>query len=356
MIDVAIIGAGPAGSAAALSLAAHAPHLTVAILDAGSLRTRKPGEILPAAAAPILRTLDAWDAFQAAGFLADPVIASAWGGAELIETHSLYSARGAGWRLDRTRFDRLLAGVARAHGAQLQLNWRVRTLTGEPGDWRLTAADGRTLTARAIILATGRSPRLPAQLAAARPSRDRLVGAVRFCRAGDDPRTLIETFEHGWWYSAPVASGLRAVACMTDADQVRALGLASPTAWRRAATPAIAAAVSRLGPLRVWPAGGSRLTPAAGPGWAAAGDAAVSFDPLSSQGITQALRGGAFAGFAAADMLAGDAAGAVRRLEAHVTATWAAYSQTHADTYAREDRWPGSPFWLRRRGRALAVA
>jgi flavin-dependent dehydrogenase len=354
-MDVAIIGAGPAGSAAALSLAAHAPHLTVAILEAGTLRARKPGEILPAAAAPMLRTLGLWQVFQAADFPDDPLIASGWGGAELVETHSLYSARGAGWRLDRARFDRLLAGAARERGANLALNWRVRTLSGESGDWRLTATDSRVVKARAVIFATGRSPRLTGQFAT-RQGHDRLVGAVRFCRGGDDPRTLVEAFEHGWWYSAPVGPGLRAVACMTDAAQVRALDLAAPTGWRRALTPAIAAATTRLGPIRIWPAGGARLTPAAGPGWAAAGDAAVSFDPLSSQGITQALRGGAFAGFAAADMLAGDVAGAARRLEAYVSATFAAYSQTHAEVYARETRWAGRPFWLRRQGRALAVA
>jgi flavin-dependent dehydrogenase len=351
-VDVAVVGAGPAGCAAALALANHAPHLSVAILEATRLTTRKPGEILPAAAGPMLRTLRLWPAFQAANFPPDPVIASAWGGAELIETHSLYSARGAGWRLDRTRFDRLLVCIAREHGAEVRLNWRVRTLNGQPGDWRLTAADGRIVNARALILATGRASRLTAQLGARRQSSDRLVGAVRFCRANDDPRTLIEAFEHGWWYAAPVAPGLRAVTCMIDADQVRALGLASPAAWRRILSPAFAA--DRLGPLKVFPAGGGRLTPIAGAGWAAAGDAAASFDPLSSQGITQALRGGAFAGFAAADMLAGDEAGAARRLEAHIAATWAAYGSAHARIFGREGRWPQSAFWARRQAKVAA--
>jgi flavin-dependent dehydrogenase len=147
---------------------------------------------------------------------------------------------------------------------------------------------------------------------------------------------------------------------MTDADRVRHLDLARPSGWRsvlaEAPTVAAAMAAGRLGPLRIWPAGGARLSPAAGPGWAAAGDAALSFDPLSSQGILQALRGGAFAGFACADMLAGDSAGAVRRLQSHVAATAAAYTGTHAETYGREDRWPKSPFWARRQAILAAVA
>lgn len=350
-MDIAIIGAGPAGSAAALALRRHAPHLSVALLDAGGLTARKPGEILPAAAAPMLRTLGVWDRFAAARFLPDPVIASAWGGEAFVDSHSLYSARGPGWRLDRRQFDALLA---RASGARLLTRWRVLRIEGGQGDWRLIAADRRTLSARAIVLATGRSPRLAAQLGAKRLTEDRLVGAVRFCRGGSDPRTLIEAREHGWWYAAHIAPGLRAIACMTEGAEVKALDLTRPTGWRRAAPEAFQA--ERLGPLRVFPAGGGRLDRVAGPGWAAAGDAAVSFDPLSSQGITQALRGGAFAGYAVADMLAGDTARAVQRLEAHRTATWAAYAAAHAEVYGREGRWPESPFWLGRRARALAAA
>lgn len=348
--DIAIIGAGPAGSATALALGKHAPHLSVALLDAGGLTTRKPGEILPAAAAPMLRTLGVWDQFAAMNFPADPVIASAWGGAEFADNHSLYSARGSGWRLDRRRFDRLLAG---ASGARLLTRWRALKIAGGAGDWRLTAADGRTLSARAIVLATGRSPRLAAQLGARRLTEDRLVGAVRFCRGGADPRTLIEAREHGWWYAAPIAPGLRAIACMTEGAEVKAQNLARPNGWRRAAPEAFQA--ERLGPLRVFPAGGGRLDRVAGPGWAAAGDAAVSFDPLSSQGIAQALRGGAFAGYAVADMLAGDSQ-AASRLNAHAAAVWAGYAQAHARTYSREGRWGSSSFWARRRVARLAAA
>jgi flavin-dependent dehydrogenase len=42
-------------------------------------------------------------------------------------------------------------------------------------------------------------------------------------------------------------------------------------------------------------AGGARLEPLHGNGWLACGDAALSFDPLSSQGLLTALYSGKFA-------------------------------------------------------------
>ena len=43
-----------------------------------------------------------------------------------------------------------------------------------------------------------------------------------------------------------------------------------------------------------------------GRGWLATGDAAAAFDPISSQGLFNALSGGFLAGQAAADVMSGD--------------------------------------------------
>jgi len=87
----------------------------------------------------------------------------------------------------------------------------------------------------------------------------------------------------------------------------------------------------------------AHLDRVAGPGWLATGDAAASFDPLSSQGIVTALVLGRGAGEAAT--MQGEPyayAGAVERVVAEHLAERLAY-------YALEDRFSTTPFWARRR-------
>ncbi|HEV2888119.1 MAG TPA: hypothetical protein VGX49_14500, partial [Jatrophihabitans sp.] len=81
-----------------------------------------------------------------------------------------------------------------------------------------------------------------------------------------------------------------------------------------------------------------------------AGDAALSFDPLSSQGLLTALFTGRAAAQAIAATLAGSdqaIAGYVRRLDAirH------AYRSNLALYYGFERRWAAEPFWARRHDR-----
>lgn len=70
--DFVVIGGGPAGAAAALTLRRHVPGRRVALFDAGRPDRAKPGEILPAVAQGLLRQLGVWAPFVAAGLLGCP--------------------------------------------------------------------------------------------------------------------------------------------------------------------------------------------------------------------------------------------------------------------------------------------
>jgi flavin-dependent dehydrogenase len=91
-----------------------------------------------------------------------------------------------------------------------------------------------------------------------------------------------------------------------------------------------------------------RIERVAGTGSTAAGDAATSFDPLSSHRLTHALETGRLAGLAACAALAG---------EDEPLAAYGRHLSRHADEsevlrnsyYETEARWPESPFWARRR-------
>ena len=91
----------------------------------------------------------------------------------------------------------------------------------------------------------------------------------------------------------------------------------------------------------------ARLAPCCGEGWLAAGDAAVSFDPLSSQGLFNALYTGLAAAEAADRHLSG-AADALTDYERAIADIWSAYRAQLVHWYGAETRWADRPFWRRR--------
>jgi flavin-dependent dehydrogenase len=352
--DIAIIGAGPAGSAAALTLRRHAPGLRLALIEAGDHSAARPGEVLPAVARGLLEQLGVMPAFEAAGFVAGRALASAWGQPDLDERHSIFSAQGSGWHLDRARFDRLLAEAAQAAGAGLRTGSAVRSAEPLGEEWRLHLADGATVDARALVWATGRRWRLARPLGARLTVHEDLAAHTRFYRcAPGDCRTVIEACGHGWWYSTDLPGGRRVVACLTDPATGEGLALRTAKGWGQAleGTRHIAALVAdgvETG-AGVHAAGTATLDPGAGRRWVAAGDTLFAADPLSSRGIVHALRSGVLAAYAAADTLDGREAEAQRRLEMIHARGFADYVAALAGHYAVAARRFDTPFWAARK-------
>jgi len=94
-------------------------------------------------------------------------------------------------------------------------------------------------------------------------------------------------------------------------------------------------------------ASSGRLDQCTGANWLAVGDAAVSFDPLSSQGIANALYTGMRAGQSISATLNGKA-GALEAYAAHLGEIYQAYLQNRRYFYTLETRWTDYPFWQRR--------
>src|SRR6185369_6589717 len=169
-----------------------------------------------------------------------------------------------------------------------------------------------------------------------------------------DTRTMVESAPDGWWYTALLPCGRRVVAWLTDADLADRTALLSPGGFaaRLLESPHVGARLACFGyELQGRPrgsgAGSARLDRFAGDGWLAVGDAALSFDPLSSQGMLNALYTGLRGGQALAAALAGDRAGIAgyaHRLEA----VYGTYLRNRLASYAAEARWAGHPFWRRR--------
>ncbi len=355
--DVAIVGGGPGGSATALSLRAHAPSLTVVLIEASRYETLRIGETLPPPARPILEHLGVWDAFKSQRHREVHGTTAAWGSAALLDNDFFYMPANTGWQLDRSAFDAMLASQAESRGTTMILGTRIREAERAGDEWRLTLSTGRTRTAvaaRFIVDATGGTASLARRCGARFVDADFLVGIAGFfeCRNGD-PRTLVEAFEDGWWYTAGLPDGRRLIACMTDSDLARRMRLHEAAEWRRklAAMPNVGAMARRSEPCSavvVRSASSRRLEPVAGDHWLAIGDSASRFDPLSSQGIVKALRSGIFASYAIGDLLTrGDESGLLR-YRRYVRDEFKSYCEVRAKYYREEQRWPSSEFWLRR--------
>ncbi|MBI2223050.1 MAG: NAD(P)/FAD-dependent oxidoreductase [Acidobacteria bacterium] len=150
MLDVFVVGGGPAGLVAArdLARAGHRvrlceehPAVGVPVHCTGLLGADVFGELdLPRAS--ILRTL------QAARFHAST------GRSVLVESDRIRATV-----VDRASFDAALAGEAAAAGVRIDTGVRVTSISHAVGGVRATAADGRTVAARACVLACGASYR-----------------------------------------------------------------------------------------------------------------------------------------------------------------------------------------------------
>jgi flavin-dependent dehydrogenase len=359
--DVAIVGGGPAGAAAALTLARLG--VTVALLDAG--RRHPPlGETLPPAVRPVLDRLGLRATVDAEGYLPSVGSWSAWGGAEPWGHDFMFSRFGHGWHLDRRRFDALLREAARSAGALLAGNASVTASTPiAGGGFRLHLADGGEITARIVLDASGRGASFARQRGVKRRALDRMVAiaghVVRRADAEAEPAaTLVEATAEGWWYSAPLPQDRLVAVFMTDADIARTAG-ASAESWldRLAAAPHTGARALRYGaglagPPLIVPAASGRLERLGETDWLAIGDAAATQDPLSSEGILVAMESGLEGAAASARVLRGDrealAAAAARR-----ETGWLGYLGQRDHYYDMERRWLDAPFWQRRGRREL---
>jgi flavin-dependent dehydrogenase len=357
MWDAIVAGAGPAGAMAALILS-RAGHRTLLTDRIGSDRFRI-GETLPEAAGRLLRSIGLPAPETDGPHAAVGGVFLSWNSDELIALDSFRSPAGHGWRLDRKRFDADLRTAAIAAGAAYR-NDRVRHLGRHGACWEVGLESGDVACARWVIDATGRSATLGRRLGA---RRFRDTGLVAFYARGRPSlalhinRTVIEAVPTGWWYAARLPSGAPIAGFHTDAREAARLR-ANPDAWEQelSRTKHIARLLSdtQLEGAHAADARGARLKDVFGEGWIACGDAAMSFDPISGQGIFSALHGGLTAGTAVAAALNGRTE-LIDEYSARINDVWTIYRKRLRSIYQSERRWPAACFWSRWRDAGFAA-
>lgn len=362
--DVAVIGGGIAGSAACMALALRG--IRPLWISPREVATQDVvGEYLAPAARPILASLGLEHLLASPQHRASNITFSAWGGPRLVERHAAVHLEGPGTVLTRSVFD---ADIAASAGEIAER--RHASLTSFEtidGVWRLTLeADGRTedAAARFVIDASGRGA-VFARRRATYQREDRMVAAWAMLPHRDHnvdptPATMIEATVDGRFYASLLPDGRLSIAFFSDPDLLPENLSRDVAVWRSLieTTNHLSRWIMDAGfaieaAPRLASAGMTRLDPPANgcEGWAAIGDAATAFDPLSSHGMTTALWTAARAGAAAADWLAGDGHSLAEYAKA-VSAGAERISVARREIYAREQRFAGAPFWQRRQGDA----
>jgi flavin-dependent dehydrogenase len=339
------------------------------MIDRKSVPKPRAGESLPPAANPLLRDMGLLDEFRKQSHLPYYGNQSRWGSEHLQEIDFLRDPRGHGWHLDRQEFEIWLRHKAMERSAALLAPARLAHVEwGENQRWRIAVihadqrsrpVDQRTMIqARVLIDAGGRTPVIAKRLGATRIQLDNMVCSWVIEEAqphnSEQGFSYIHSVPQGWWYTAPVPGRKRIVSFHTRAGN-------AATAWTHSAASLleqahkipslrerISFALPGQNPWQLeqgYTAANSAMTqPAVGRAWLSVGDAALSFDPLSSQGIFNALYTGLAASESVDRFLRGELSN-FAEYEQQLKAIWAAYQQHLQECYRSETRWSGEEFW-----------
>lgn len=317
--DAAVIGGGPAGSAAGARLALAG--LRVTILEKEKFPRFCVGESLLPHGNDLLKEIGVWEKMENAGFLRKygAEFATADGGRQhrLWFGDNLASRHEFTYQVERAAFDQLLLEHARESGCTVHESTRVTSLS-HPDTTRMTlqtvgSAGPREITARWVVDASGRCA-----FAGARAGLRRRVtqttrrvaiyahfeGALRHEGKAEGHITIIRT-SGGWFWLIPLAGERMSVGLVVPAGQVpggtadELTGIFDQTL---ADTPAAAARLRearRITPLRATGDYSWKFGSFATRRILLTGDAAGFVDPIFSSGVMLALR----SGLRAADLL-----------------------------------------------------
>ncbi|MEV6976011.1 chloramphenicol-biosynthetic FADH2-dependent halogenase CmlS [Kitasatospora sp. NPDC093806] len=370
---VSIIGAGPAGCVAALTL--HKLGHEVEVFERDHFPRYRIGESFLPGTLSILNRLGLQEKIDAAGFVKKPSATFLWGQDQAPWTFSFSTPRTSPWVFDhaiqvkREEFDQLLVDEVRERGIALHEGTPVSKVDISATDTvTLTVQqDGaaRTVTSDFVIDAGGASSPLARQLKTRRYDEFYKNFAVWSYFKRPDPfegdlkgTTYSITFEDGWVWMIPLKDDLYSVGLVVDrskAAEVKELGperFYRETLAKAKRATAILDGAEMVDEVRIVHDWSYESELFSRDRFFLCGDAACFTDPLFSQGVHLATQS------------AVSAAAAIDRITAHEDESEAVhqwYNRTYRETYEQYHEFlasfytfasftePESEFWVKRR-------
>ena len=371
--NVAIIGGGPAGCVAALTLDKLGHD--VQVYERETFPRYRIGESLLPGTLSILSRLGMSEAVEAAGFVRKPSATFLWGQDQPPWTFSFAAPRTAPWVFDhaiqvkREEFDALLLDEVKRRGIPVHEATTVTDVDlSDPGRVKLTIrqeSGSSAVTGDYVIDAGGSGGPLSRKLAVRRYDPFYRNLALWSYFACPDPfqgdlkgTTYSITFEDGWAWMIPLKGDVYSVGVVVDRSRAAEVRAAGPEAFYRATLARAKGAVRILGDapmidqVRVVQDWSYEADHFSAGRYFLCGDAACFTDPLFSQGVHLASQAAVSAAAAIDRMTA-------RPEEAAAVHDW--YNQSYREAYGSYHEFlasfytfasftePDSEFWRRRR-------
>ncbi len=357
--DVLIVGGGPAGASAALSILKFS-DLTVTVVERSDLNIERIGEQVSSSIFDLLQYLglDKTD-FGHDCFLPGYSSHAAWGSSKVTERHSISSTHIDSYQINRTVFDITLLSKASDMGAVIMPDARCTEYEARENGWQVGInhqTEGRFIVnTRYLIDATGRQSHLARHLEAKITKDDELVAVGAFLQFQEEKALeqdfFLETVEDGWWYYAVLPGRKIVLSLFTDAHNVKEKQLNKIENWIALLLNTVHVKHKVSGSMtfeKPWVKNayshftdGTKIK-----NFITIGDAACSFDPISSMGI----------GFAMSSACNGALAiinqdwdvNSIRHYNEDLKRIYYDYICTKSQYYKEEKRWPHAQFWKNR--------